>query len=89
MEPPERPAFIADFPDDPDLAKLVRAFEAGNYALVRKEAEPLASRTENPEVRKAALELRRRIEPDPLARQLLLLSVLLLCFLTYWAYSHH
>jgi hypothetical protein len=85
----ERPAFLLDFPEDPDLERLITAFESGNYALVRKEAEPLASRATNEDVRRAALELRRRIEPDPLAKTLLAVSVLLLVFLTLWAYLEH
>lgn len=84
----ERPAFLLDFPEDPDLERLIAAFEAGNYALIRREAEPLAARTQDPEVRDAALELRRRIDPDPLAKGLLALSALLLLFLTVWAYRH-
>lgn len=82
----ERPAFLLDFPEDPELERLILAFEAGNYALVRREAEPLAARTRDSAVRDAALELRRRIDPDPLATGLLALSVLLLLFLTFWAY---
>lgn len=84
----ERPTFLLDFPEDPELERLIEAFEGGNYALVRREAEPLAARTKDPEVRDAALELRRRIDPDPLAKGLLALSVLLLLFLTIWAYRH-
>lgn len=85
----ERPAFLLDFPEDPELERLIAAFESGNYALVRREAEPLAARTTNEDVRRAALELRRRIEPDPLAKTLLAASVLLLVFLAFWAYLEH
>jgi hypothetical protein len=84
----ERPRFLLAFPEHPDLARLVAAFEAGNYALVREEAEALAERTENPAVRDAALELRRRIEPDPLVKYLLALTAALLLFLAYFAYNH-
>ena len=84
----ERPRFLLAFPDHPELARLSAAFEAGNYALVRAEAEALAERTENPAVRDAALELRRRIEPDPLAKYLLALTAALLVFLAYFAYHH-
>ena len=83
----ERPAFVLDFPDDPALSRLVRAFEAGNYALVRREAETVARDAVDPRVRDAALELRRRIEPDPLVKYLLGLSVALLVLLTLWAYT--
>lgn len=84
----ERPRFLLAFPADPDLQRLARAFEAGNYALVRAEAEALAERTESRAVRDAALELRRRIEPDPLAKYLLALTAVLLLSLAYWAYHH-
>jgi hypothetical protein len=84
----ERPRFLLGFPPHPDLARLSAAFEAGNYALVRAEAEALAERAENPAVRVAALELRRRIDPDPLAKYLLALTAALLLFLAYFAYHH-
>jgi hypothetical protein len=84
----ERPRFLLAFPEHPDLARLSAAFEAGNYALVRDEAEALAERAESPAVRDAALELRRRIEPDPLAKYLLALTAALLLFLAYFAYHH-
>jgi hypothetical protein len=83
----ERPAFLLDYPEDPDLEKLVRAFEVGNYAFVRAEADRVANAARDPAVRQAALELRERIEPDPLARYLLAIAVVLLVFLTVWAYS--
>ena len=83
----ERPAFVLEFPRDPELDRLVRAFEAGNYALLRSDAAGVAARATDPVVREAALELRRRIDPDPLARALLVLSVLLLVALTIWAYQ--
>jgi hypothetical protein len=84
----ERPRFLLAFPEHPDLSRLSAAFEAGNYALVRAEAEELAERSENPAVCAAALELRRRIEPDPLAKYLLALTAALLLFLAYFAYHH-
>ena len=84
----ERPRFLLGFPTHPDLARLAAAFEAGNYALVRAEAETLAERTDNPAVRDAALELRRRIAPDPLAKYLLALTAALLLSLAYFAYHH-
>jgi hypothetical protein len=82
----ERPAFLLDFPEDPALEPLIEAFEAGNYARVREGAELLARTTESATVRDAALELRRRLEPDPLAKYLLAISVVLLIVLTVWAY---
>ena len=83
----ERPRFLLDFPEDPGLERLIEAFERGDYAFVRQHAEKVAAAAENPDVREAALELRRRIEPDPLAKYLLAASVCLLVFLAIWAYA--
>jgi hypothetical protein len=83
----ERPKFVRGFPDDPELAVLVEAFERGNYRFVRREAERLAERTSSRAVREAARELRRRVDPDPLARVLLVLALLLFGFLLLWTYS--
>jgi hypothetical protein len=85
----ERPAFLLSFPNDPDLERLIFAFEAGNYALVRSEAPALAQRTADPEVRNAARELYRRIQPDPLIKYLLAVSVALLVFLVIYFYGSH
>jgi hypothetical protein len=82
----ERPAFLASFPRDPNLDALVRAFEAGNFALVRERAPRLAKEADDPKVRRAALELSHRIKPDPLLKYLLVMSVLLLVYLTLFSY---
>jgi hypothetical protein len=83
----DRPAFLLDFPEDPELEALIEAFESGNYARVRREAPELARRTRDEEVRRAALELRRRIDPDPLVVVLLLLSLGLFAFIVTWVYT--
>jgi hypothetical protein len=83
----ERPRFLLDFPEDPELDRLIAAFEAGNFARVRKDAPRLAETTADPAVKEAALELRRRIDPDPLAKYLLAVSFVLLLVLTIWAYA--
>ena len=83
----ERPAFVLAFPEDPALERLVRAFEAGNYARIRSDAPRVAAEASSPEVREAALELRRRIDPDPLAKYLLAITVALFAFLVVWAYG--
>jgi len=80
--------FAHSFPEDPELRRLVAAFDAGDYLAVRKGAPVLAERTSDPAVRKAALDLRRRIEPDPLQLYLLGLTLLLLVFLVAWFYLH-
>ena len=83
-----REGFARSFPDDPELQRLLRAFEAGDYFTVRADAARVADAASNPEVRKAALDLRRRIEPDPLQLYFLLLTLVLLVFLTSWFYLH-
>jgi hypothetical protein len=85
------PAFAQQFPRHPELDALVDAFEQGNYARVRAEAPRLAEASgddeedaPSEEVRLAAQELLRRIEPDPLAAYLFGIAVLLLAFLSLW-----
>lgn len=86
----EGPAFVRSFPDDPELQRLVRAFTAGDYATVRADAEKLAAATGDDDVRAAAKELRRRLDPDPLAKLLVLGAALLLVVLAgyYWSNPH-
>jgi len=85
----ERPGFVLDFPSDPALDKLVRAFELGNYAYVRAHAPELAESAADTRVRDAAVELARRIEPDPLVKILLAMSVVLLALVSIWTYRAH
>lgn len=85
----ERPTFVLAFPSDPELDRLVKAFELGNYAFVREHGPALIEKSETPAVRDAARELVRRIEPDPLVKILLGISVSLLLLLTLWAYKTH
>lgn len=73
---------------DPELARLEQAFERGDYALVREGAARLAKEAERDDVRRAARQLLRRIDPDPLAVTLLLAAVALLAFLALWYWSH-
>lgn len=80
--------FAKGFPDDPELGRLLGAFEAGDYRTVRDDAPKLAERTKDPRVRAAALDLRRRIEADPIQLYLLALTFALLAFLTAWFYLH-
>ncbi len=83
----ERPRFLLEFPKDPELERLVQAFEVGNYEAVRTGAPELAERTEDPVVRAAARELRRRIDPDPLMKYLLWVSLALFVFVVWHTYS--
>lgn len=82
------PAFAKDFPDDPELARLVSAFSAGDYRTVREGAPKLAASATDESVKQAALLLRERIEPDPSARLLFALAAGLLAFLTLWWLTH-
>ena len=72
-----------------DLDRLVLAFELGNYAYVREHAPELAEKSKDLRVRAAASELARRIEPDPLVKTLLAMSIALLVVLALWAYKTH
>jgi hypothetical protein len=83
----ERPQFLLDYPDDPELMVLIRAFEEGNFALVRKQAPLLMQRTTQPAVRRAARELRQRIDPDPLLVVLLVFTLSLFVFVVAWIYT--
>ncbi|MEO8183338.1 MAG: hypothetical protein ABI895_31275 [Deltaproteobacteria bacterium] len=83
----DRPAFLLNFPADPQLELLILAFEAGNFAQVRAQAPQLAASTADDAVRRAALELRRRTDPDPLLLVLLGLCIVLFVFLVSWVYT--
>jgi hypothetical protein len=85
---PQIPAFARGFPADPALDALVAAFEQGDYARVRREAPALVQSTESAAVRKAARELLKRLEPDPIAVYLLAGAALLLTFLAFWYWTH-
>jgi hypothetical protein len=83
----ERPVFLLDFPEDPELERMIAAFEAGNYAEVRRLSVGVIEGAKDQDVRNAALELRRRIEPDPLSTYIVVISAALLLFLLVWAYA--
>jgi hypothetical protein len=83
-----RPAFAEGYPRDPALDALVEAFERGDFGHVRVAAPRLAETTRDPIVKQAALDLRARIEPDPMARWVVLGTGALLAFLVFWFYSH-
>ncbi len=87
-EPLPGASFASHFPDDPELASLLAAFDRGDYARVRRDAPRLASRTPNDAVRAAALELRSRIDPDPTSRALLLVAIALFVVLAGYYLSH-
>jgi hypothetical protein len=79
------PLFARDFPRTPALDAIVDAFARGDYASVRVEGARLAQTTDDENVRRAALELIARTNPDPLALWLLVLAGALLVVLSvYW-----
>lgn len=82
------PGFAQDFPHDAELAALVTAYAAGDYATVRTAAPALAAKTTNDEVKRAARLLRARIEPDPSSRLFFGLTAALLLFLFAWWATH-
>lgn len=84
---PLRARFLADLPDHPELQKLADAFERGNYAFVRRQAPVLIEQVDDDAVRNAARDLLKRIEPDPLAKYLLALAILLLVIVTAFVYA--
>lgn len=79
---PARPDFAKDYPKA--LDDLVAAFEAGNYALVRREAQKLST-DEDQSIREAARDLLSRTGPDRLQLGLLGITLTLLVGLSvYW-----
>jgi hypothetical protein len=83
MVEPRRPSFSEPFPRTPELDALVDAFARGNFARVRAEA-PKLKEAEDEAVRKAALELAERTEPDPLAVRMIWITAALLLVLAGW-----
>lgn len=75
-----REDFAKDFPSDPALAKLLVAFDRGDYFTVRRDAEAVAEKAKDPRVAKAARDLRARIDPAPTASLLLLVGLALAVF---------
>ena len=82
------PAFARAFPKNAELDRLVEAFERGDYAAVREGAPRIAKSTDRDDVRRAARELRRRIDPDPLAVYLVVVAALLLVVLAGFYFTH-
>lgn len=82
------PAFAREFPPDAELARLVAAFAAGDYATVRTGAPALAAKTTDEDVKRAATLLRARIDPDPSSRLFFALTAALMVFLMVWWAAH-
>ena len=84
----DRPPFAESYPREPTLDDLVRAFQTGDYARVRENAPKLAASTDDAAVRASALDLRSRIDADPIAKALLVFTGILLAALTVWWVVH-
>ena len=90
-EPPRSdvPAFALAYPlDDEDLEEIARLFEQGHYGDVRERAMKLVHQTERDEVRRAARDVLKRLEPDPVAKYLIAGAAVLLVFLAGWFWTH-
>ena len=84
-----RASFAANYPRDPKLDALVDAFDAGHHAYVQEHAAVLAESAEDEDVRRAARELRQRLQPGPHMTLLMLLPLALLAFLAvYYLFVH-
>jgi hypothetical protein len=76
----------AGTPDGTKLREALRAFEVGNYALVRERGRDL-EKAEDVEVRKAALDLVDRTRVDPVQIVAILACVLVLVAILYvWVF---
>lgn len=85
-----RRGFAAAYPPSRKLDELLRAFHAGDYRRVRPAAQRLAQKAKDPEVRRAAADLRARLEPGRLATFLFLLPLgLLLVLVAHYLFGTH
>jgi hypothetical protein len=66
-----------------DLARARALYEAGDYALLREVAGPLA-KSEDAAVRAGAEDLLRKVEVDPFAKWAGVATLLVLAAVTYW-----
>jgi len=85
---PGRPRFLARFPEHAGLAKAALAYERGDYREVRALSKALLESEDDVDVRDAASELLRRIEPDRLIVAIVWSSFVLLGLIILWAYGH-
>jgi hypothetical protein len=87
MTEERRPAFAKEFPRTPELDALVEQFDRGDYRSVREGTDKLTG-SDDAAVRDAAKALRARTEPDPFAKVALLLTLVLLVWLTFYWERH-
>ena len=84
----DRPPFARSYPRHDGLDELVFAFERGDFGLVREKAPALIDGDADEAVKRAATDLRRRIDPAPTSVYLWALGVALLVFLYGFYVSH-
>jgi hypothetical protein len=84
----DRPAFAKDFPQHPEIDRVLDLFERGNYARAREDARALVKSTDDDAVRAAAREILKRLDPEPAAIYLVAISALLLALLAGWYWTH-
>ena len=82
------PTFAQNFPPDPALDVLVKAFVDGDYATIRRDAITLIANTKSEEVRDATELLRSRVETDPMAKAMIVVTAAVLMILTLWWIFH-
>lgn len=84
----KRARFLDGFPEHEGLSRAVAAFEDGNYAETRRLCEQLLDTEEDEDVRDAASELLRRMEPDRMIVIILWASFALLALVALAVYGH-
>jgi hypothetical protein len=84
----DRPAFAREMPRDPDVDALLAAFDAGDFARVRREAARLEASAADEAVKGAARAIAARTKADPLAVALVAITAALLVFLSLWWVMH-
>jgi hypothetical protein len=84
----DKPPFLEVYPSDPELDRLVDAFERGNFALVRERGPRLAETSRSEDVRRAALDIVSRTHPPAAALVLLGLAMMLLVLLSFYYFRH-
>lgn len=79
------PRFASEYPSDPELLDLARAYERGDFRGVRTEGAKLLQKSPSPEVAAAVNDLISRTAPDRLSIAILAMTALLLTALAaYW-----
>ena len=78
------PPFAQGFPKGPEVDALLQAFNDGDYRQVQTLARQTLRESKDPAVRDAANVLLNRLRPDPIAVVAIVVTALLLLFLTLW-----